>query len=164
MIQNSRSPVVKSRISSSSGNTMSVEKRSLAWTGTMSSLPYFTTRAPSSANACATDTTASAAIRGHILVRRFRAIVGRKDFIGSSPCRKFGCLWIPVVKPAGNRLNEQHEPGEESGNHKGQKDGMGTESLDQLRESRNHAGPPAKTSKPFSNPWASNASFRFWLS
>ena len=36
----------ESRISSSSGRTMSVEKRSLAWTGTMSSWEYFTTGAP----------------------------------------------------------------------------------------------------------------------
>src|SRR5215470_14094953 len=50
MIQNSRSPVVKSRISSSSGSTMSVEKRSLARTSTMSSLAYLTTRAPVSAD------------------------------------------------------------------------------------------------------------------
>src|ERR1022692_874309 len=47
MIQNSLSPVVKSRISSFSGNTISVEKRSFARTGTMSSFEYFTTRAPS---------------------------------------------------------------------------------------------------------------------
>src|SRR6266851_3753638 len=47
MIQNSLSPVVKSRISSLSGNTISVENRSLARTGTMSSFEYFTTRAPS---------------------------------------------------------------------------------------------------------------------
>src|ERR1039457_2021091 len=49
MIQNSLSPVVKSRISSFSGNTMSVEKRSFARTGTISSFEYFTTRAPSAA-------------------------------------------------------------------------------------------------------------------
>src|ERR1039457_5772956 len=49
MIQNSLSPVVKSRISSFSGNTMSVENRSFARTGTMSSFEYFTTRAPSAA-------------------------------------------------------------------------------------------------------------------
>src|SRR5258708_12774495 len=47
MIQNSLSPVVKSRISSLSGNTIRVEKRNLACTGTMSSFEYFTTRAPS---------------------------------------------------------------------------------------------------------------------
>src|ERR1700691_5056646 len=47
MIQNSLSPVVKSRISSSSGRTINVEKRNLARTGTMSSLEYFTTRASS---------------------------------------------------------------------------------------------------------------------
>src|SRR5258708_1826600 len=45
MPQNSLSSVVKSRMSSSSGRTMSVENRSLAWTGTMSSFAYFTTRA-----------------------------------------------------------------------------------------------------------------------
>src|ERR1039457_7683709 len=49
MIQNSLSPVVKSRISSFSGNTISVEKRSFARTGTISSFAYFTTRAPSAA-------------------------------------------------------------------------------------------------------------------
>src|SRR6267154_3685188 len=49
MIQNSRSPVVKSRISSSSGSTMSVENRNLACTGTTSSLLYLTTRAPPAA-------------------------------------------------------------------------------------------------------------------
>src|SRR5271166_3125402 len=48
MTQNSLSPVVKSRISSSSGRTMSVEKRRLARTGTMSSFAYFTTRAAAS--------------------------------------------------------------------------------------------------------------------
>src|SRR5580700_5022033 len=53
MTQNSLSPVVKSRISSSSGRTMSVEKRSLARTGTMSSLAYFTTRAVASVAASA---------------------------------------------------------------------------------------------------------------
>src|SRR5208283_2192445 len=53
MTQNSLSPVVKSRISSSSGRTISVEKRSLALTGTMSSLEYFTTRAAASVAAWA---------------------------------------------------------------------------------------------------------------
>src|SRR6202041_216003 len=47
MIQNSLSPVVKSRISSSSGRTIRVEKRSFARTGIMSSLEYLTTRAAS---------------------------------------------------------------------------------------------------------------------
>src|SRR6516225_12181255 len=51
MTQNSLSPVVKSRISSSSGRTMSVENRSLAWTWTMSSFEYFTTRAATDAAA-----------------------------------------------------------------------------------------------------------------
>src|SRR5215471_3456531 len=45
MIQNSLSPVVKSRISSFSGRTMSVENRSLARTWTMSCWEYFTVRA-----------------------------------------------------------------------------------------------------------------------
>jgi len=49
MIQNSLSPVVKSRISSFSGRMMSVEKRSLALTGTISLCAYFTTRAVSGA-------------------------------------------------------------------------------------------------------------------
>src|ERR1700733_13106771 len=43
MIQNSLSPVVKSRISSFSGRTMSVEKRSLARTAITSFLLYLTT-------------------------------------------------------------------------------------------------------------------------
>src|SRR5579884_692709 len=47
MIQNSLSPVVTSRISSLSGRMMSVEKRSFAFTGTMSFWLYFTTRAVS---------------------------------------------------------------------------------------------------------------------
>src|SRR5215472_2636773 len=45
MIQNSLSPVVKSRISSFCGRTMSVENRSLARIWTMSCWEYFTVRA-----------------------------------------------------------------------------------------------------------------------
>src|SRR5580700_1926755 len=63
MIQNSLSPVVKSRISSSSGRTMSVEKRSFARTGTMSSLEYFTTRAASVAARTAEGGNATATTR-----------------------------------------------------------------------------------------------------
>src|SRR6185437_469035 len=55
MTQNSLSPVVKSRISSSSGRIMRVEKRSLARTGTMSSFEYFTTRAATSVAACVAE-------------------------------------------------------------------------------------------------------------
>src|SRR5579863_7502672 len=51
MIQNSLSQVVKSRISSSSGRTISVENRSLARTATISSFEYLTTRAAWSAAA-----------------------------------------------------------------------------------------------------------------
>src|SRR5216683_6398445 len=46
MIQKSLSPVAKSRISSFCGNTMSVEKRTLAWTGTMSCCEYLIVRPP----------------------------------------------------------------------------------------------------------------------
>src|SRR6266581_2885908 len=49
MIQNSLSPVVASRISSFTGNTMSVENRILAWMGIMSVSAYLTVRAPESA-------------------------------------------------------------------------------------------------------------------
>src|SRR5262245_10477142 len=125
MIQNSRSPVVKSRISSSSGKTMSVEKRSLAWTATMSSLLYFTTRAPSSAaNAGGKGTKASAAIIAQVRVRSFRAIFERRDFIGSSPCRGSVLLRIPVVDPMRNRLNEQHNCGEDIGYQEGNENGV----------------------------------------
>src|SRR5260370_35703369 len=48
MIQNSLSPVVASRISSFTGNTMSVENRILAWMGIMSVSAYLTVRAPES--------------------------------------------------------------------------------------------------------------------
>src|SRR5258708_24471 len=63
MTQNSLSPVVKSRISSSSGRTMSVEKRSLARTGTMSSFAYFTTRAEASVAAAAGEAWNAAALK-----------------------------------------------------------------------------------------------------
>src|SRR5713226_3399103 len=49
MIQNSLSPVVASRISSFTGNTMSVENRIFAWMGIMSVSAYLTVRAPESA-------------------------------------------------------------------------------------------------------------------
>ena len=63
MIQNSLSPVVKSRISSFSGSTIRVEKRSLARTGMICSREYFTVRAPS----------AGAAKDGGIAVKRHTA-------------------------------------------------------------------------------------------
>src|ERR1041384_305147 len=86
MIQNSRSPVVKSRISSSSGRTMSVEKRSLAWTGTMSSLAYLMTRAPSaSAKTCETEPSASATTKGQALSKRPVTTITERDFIWISP-------------------------------------------------------------------------------
>src|SRR5262249_47331486 len=145
MIQNSRSPVVKSRISSSSGKTMSVEKRSLAWTATMSSLLYFTTRAPSSAaNVGGKTTTASAAIRAQARVSSFRAIFVSRDFIGSSPCRGLVLLRIPVAKPLRNRLNEQPNCGEDTGYQEGNENGVDAESSDHFRQDRNHARPPAK--------------------
>src|SRR6266487_1278054 len=58
MIQNSLSPVVKSRISSPSGSTISVENRTLARTWTISCREYFTVRAaPASATAGLAETT-----------------------------------------------------------------------------------------------------------
>ncbi len=70
MIQNSLSPVVKSRISSSSGRTIRVENRSLARTGTMSSLEYLTTRAASASaragKGCRTPSPRTNTASGHV--------------------------------------------------------------------------------------------------
>src|ERR1700722_205375 len=69
MIQNSLSPVVKSRISSSSGRTISVENRSLARTGTISSFEYLTTRAAWSAAARAGEHGRATAFKTAIATR-----------------------------------------------------------------------------------------------
>src|SRR5579863_855768 len=94
MTQNSLSPVVKSRISSSSGRTINVENRSLARTGTISSLEYLTTRAPSVA-ACAgrpwigaTPRTRSRRTQVRLLCRRMRMVC----FIGLLLLELFGVV------------------------------------------------------------------------
>src|SRR5579885_256380 len=111
MIQNSRSPVVKSRISSSSGRMMSVENRSFAWTWTMSSLLYLTTRAPGSAACRAPPQTAIAAKRSRPRNERF-PLYENMLFV---PPSKLGLLGIPVVKPARNGLHEEHDRGQHTG-------------------------------------------------
>src|SRR5215472_5301155 len=86
MIQNSRSPVVKSRISSSSGSTMSVEKRSLACTSTISSLPYLTTRAPVSADRSIGNPHPAAPPKSKKQPRsRYLWTTENRDFIGMTP-------------------------------------------------------------------------------
>src|SRR5207245_11811659 len=119
MIQNSRSPVVKSSISSSSGRTMSVEKRSLAWTETISSFPYLTTRAPSpSANACDREPRARTPNKKHVLSKRSNTTFEESDFIGISPCWELDFfLRISFVKPLRDRLNEEQQPREQWRKH-----------------------------------------------
>src|SRR5215471_1463329 len=150
MIQNSRSPVVKSRISSSSGRTMSVEKRSLAWTGITSSFAYFTTRAPSgSANSCEAEPRASPASKTHSV--RVRTTREDRDFIGGSPCLEL-MLRISVVKPRGNRLRQEHQPSDQHTHGEREEHGGCTALIRQFPPFQGHACPPAKTSRPFSKP------------
>src|SRR5467141_5147172 len=74
MIQKSLSPVAKSRMSSFCGNTMSVEKRTLAWTDTMSCCEYLTVRPPP-VSAC----TGTAAKTARQRIARLRLFL-RADF------------------------------------------------------------------------------------
>ena len=94
MIQNSLSPVVKSRISSSSGSTISVEKRSLARTGTMSSFAYFTTRAAASVAARAPDGNQRAAALQAMKIKPQEDCVyhGRSHFIDLLLWKEFPCF------------------------------------------------------------------------
>src|SRR4030095_1427937 len=154
MIQNSRSPVVKSRISSSSGRTMSVEKRSLAWMGTMSSFPYLTTRAPSApANACDRDPKPRAANKKQDFRKRPLATFEERDFIGMPPCwESDSFLRISFVRPLRNRLNEIREPRKQPGKHERKHAGGNSKFFREICRVRDHRRAPAKTSRPFSNP------------
>src|SRR6266850_5682581 len=118
MIQNSRSPVVKSKISSSSGRTMSVENRTLAWTSTMSSLPYFTMRAPSAAaRGCHRNITKTPASAASIRTKRPRRTFEEYGFIGISPFGNRSVLGLSIVEEPRDRLKQHHQEGEESGDH-----------------------------------------------
>src|SRR5215471_19026801 len=102
MTQNSRSPVVKSSISSSSGRTISVEKRILACTGTTSSFPYLTTRAPVSL------ALAGPAIDRSVITRiekRRREIKAVGNLI--TVLLERDLLRVSVVEPTGERVREQ---------------------------------------------------------
>src|SRR6266481_2930042 len=149
MIQNSRSPVVKSRISSLSGRTIKVEKRSLACTGTMSSRPYFTMRAPSvSAKAGEivnrADNTTSTANRESNFVT--------KDMVVSPLVSRKRSLRVLLHKPTGNRLDKQNEGREQSSKHDREVTCAHSPSLGERRKDRNHGAAPASTLNPFSNP------------
>src|SRR6267142_3692292 len=160
MIQNSRSPVVKSRISSSSGRTMSVEKRSFAWTGTMSSLLYLTMRASSLA-AIRSGAASRTAKRSRTTNQRLRSAFGDRDGMSVSPLLgNIVSLRISVFKQTDSGLHEQHESGEESGEHEWNEGRSYTQLRRDSGERGDHSDSPARTSSPFSNPWAPNASFR----
>src|SRR2546429_2950202 len=176
MTQNSLSPVVKSRISSSSGRTMRVENRSLARTGTMSSFEYFTTRA-------AASVAARAGIAA-VPTRQRKARLPKKDFIVVTRCIVFLLRWIYFVtttwRRAETRTGErndpkrsaQHQRGGEGDSKPGQSEVEGRyesrkKCEDQERSSKtwddenpedepnykySHGFAPASTSSPFSNP------------
>src|ERR1700722_13896453 len=147
MIQNSLSPVVKSRISSFSGNTISVEKRSFARTGTMSSFEYFTTRAPSAAatkGVCPMATKQKAAsvyIRIRVERRRGRCFMDQLLTRARFP--------VLTGENLENEMHRENERGSDCCKRKRQECVKGI-----------HGLPPARISKPFSNPYFSNASFR----
>src|SRR6266481_6853961 len=131
MIQNSRSPVVKSKISSSSGRTMSVENRTLAWTATMSSFPYFTMRAPSAAaRGCPRNITETPASAASIRTKRPRATFEECDFIGIPPLLgKRSVLGVSIVEEPRDRLKQHHQEGKESGDHEKGKHRADSETL-----------------------------------
>src|SRR6266849_9168223 len=165
MIQNSLSPVVKSRISSLSGNTISVENRNLARTGTMSSFEYLTTRAPSGVAAVPGEMELKTAA----LKRAAAASQLRMDFLRLdvawfivSPCVVVLGTSVAIRGKAEKPIRQQDHGGNHGGKHRGtkSKQDFGTKS----RESKIHAGSPARISRPFSKPYVSKASFRFWLS
>src|ERR1700733_13858894 len=108
---------------------MSVEKRSLAWTATTSSLLYLTTRAPSPP---ALATKGTAMNESNITKNRIR-VAFRTDGMGSSPLFvKRSSLRISVLQATNDGLDQE-------------KGGR-----------RSHVWTPARTSSPFSKPCASN--------
>src|SRR5882762_6566903 len=159
MIQNSRSPVVKSRISSSSGRTMSVENRSFACTGTTSSLLYLTTRAPVSvANTPPVATLRSTPARNKVPPRwRWVLKENANDIVFSFELVSV-LLRISIFKPARFGGCHQHDGGKQCGECEGDKCGTDAEAAKNLRKGRDHERPPARTSSPFSKPYCSKAS------
>src|ERR1700677_1887779 len=107
MTQNSLSPVVKSRISSSSGRTIKVENLSLARIGIMSSFEYFTTRAAASVAASAGEPWKATALKTPM------ATVKEKTNCQFLRLRSFidlllynvVCFWEFVLRPVRERAN-----------------------------------------------------------
>ncbi len=176
MIQNSLSPVVKSRISSSSGRTMSVEKRSLARTGTMSSFEYFTTRASASVVACAGEGwNAADAKKSECEDAKEKAVplCLKHVFHRDAPFENGFCFWELESLPDNewrNQLTAKKQAVAESREREEKKDIeqpiLEHPATERRHERRNHihGRPPASTSRPFSKPYVSKASFRFLLS
>src|SRR5271154_518881 len=138
MIQNSRSPVVKSRISSSSGKTMSVEKRSLAWTGTMSSLLYLTTRAPVSADAVCAPASVSRMPAKSSTGNTCRRTVIEWDCMMFSFDLNSSFLRISFVEPTRNERREKHKRGEARGAHDGNQLAGHAKPFEDFDETGNH--------------------------
>src|SRR5580692_6244884 len=112
MTQNSVSPVVKSRISSSAGRMMRVENRSLALTGTMSSFAYLTTRAVASVAAFALKETTPKRMTVRIGRKRPGLLLQKIRFIEMLLLRWIlGLLETPVTvgKNPRERLHRQNE-------------------------------------------------------
>src|ERR1700739_651021 len=127
----------------------------------MSSLLYLTTRAPGSAALAAPR-------RARRKTKKMKLEQTRCQFrfmkIICHSSLEVDCLRIPIVELARNRLRRQYEPRQHACDSKRKERGTDAKLPRDLLETGDHRGAPAKTSRPFSKPWASNASLRFWLS
>src|SRR6266851_78419 len=191
MIQNSLSPVVASRISSFTGNTMSVENRILARMGIMSVSAYLTVLEPESAwtagvransPAPATSKTHRNAKRGILInivasswklgrdvFRRFLFLVGREEEIyktndagrGDRDRQEQKCFSWEYLLEGLGKHGIPHPQHYPCQDHSG--DNAWEEEIENA-DPVSHGLAPARTSRPFSKPCFSNASARFRLS
>src|SRR5258708_5474974 len=191
MIQNSLSPVVASRISSFTGNTMSVENRILAWMGIISVSAYLTVRAPESAwtagvraksTARATNKTYGKAKRGILInigascrklrrdvFRGFLFPVGRKEqtYKTNDAGRSDRDRQEKKCFPREYLLESTGKHGIPHPEHYPWQDHSSDDAWQaeiENAEPVSHDLAPARTSRPFSKPCFSKASARFRLS
>src|SRR5579863_2216417 len=115
----------------------------------MSSLLYFTTRAPGSAT-LATVTHAKRKTKKMKRERircqfRFAKVICHSSF-------EVDCLRIPIVKPARNQLRHQHNSRQHACDSKSKERRTDAKQPRDFLETRNHGCAPARTSSPFSKP------------